>query len=1011
MHKHWENPEVVGYGRLPARANFSRPGNDDICLDGPWKFKRVDHPDAGQDSWRTEKTGGWLDVNVPSLWTMDDRIETDQPIYTNVLMPFRAEPPNIPQNPTGLYRREISIPKDWLGDRIVISFNGIENCFYLYCNNIEIGFSKDARLPSEFDITPYVHSGINDIAVKVLRYSDTSYIEDQDQWWHAGIHRSIFLYRTPKVFIRDIFAKPGFDPVTGLGSLNVSVRVGDTNRNSLHHRIVAHLVAPDGALVNTGLLTDLIEKKHFFAVVGKGPSLQFSAVPSPVQPWSAEHPLLYELTISLLNDKDQTLQTCSLKIGFRDIHIADKELLVNGQAVLIKGVNRHDHSDTTGKVISEADMRTDIITMKQHNINAVRTSHYPNDSRFYELCDELGLYVVDEANLEAHHHYAQLGADPYWSGQFLSRAVRMVERDKNHACIIMWSLGNETGFGPNHMAMTAWIREYDPSRPIHNENAICEQGVQDRWEENSHGSDVICPMYPSVTDIVAHAKNSHDPRPLIMCEYAHAMGNSCGNLKEYWDAIETWHGLQGGFIWEWKDHGIRATANGVDYWAYGGDFGEQRHDLNFVCDGLCWPDGKPHTSLLEYKKVIQPVRVTKTGKHRYQVLNNHFFADLSIYTINWILLSDGEQIRSGVLEPLSTPPQHIQEVEIFIGDYDLSCEVSLIIEFRLEHAANWAERNHLVAWDQLLLHKPKVRRPKRSKSGVALTSSISSRIEENLITVVQGRHKLVFTELGLAEWRLDDQRIIEAPVSFNLWRAPMDNDGIKGLTGQDTKALGLWRQWGLDDLSWHHSVSGRQPTRSSVTVTQRSIGLCLAGEIKVISKFTIGNERVHVSHQFSIPKTISDLPRVGVRWLLPQELESLSWFGNGPHETYIDRQQSGRRQIHRSTIGEQYVPYILPQDHGNLTQVSWITVAGKRFAFCVQADTSMEASASHYPHELLTPAFHTYEVSADPLCYLSLDAAQRGVGGASCGPDTLEQYRVRPGRHRLSYSVNIKETP
>ena len=656
MHKHWENPEVIGYGRLPAAASFLRNGKS-LSLSGTWKFKRLDAPPE-DNTWLTEDCSSWLSTNVPGLWTMDPEVPEDNPIYTNVLMPFRGEPPAVPENPTGLYRRSFELDSTATSERWVLQLNGIESAFYLYCNGIEIGFSKDSRLPAEFDLSDYLNPGENEIALLVLRYNDSSYIEDQDQWWHAGIHRDIVLYQTPQVYVRDVFARPAFNEITGRGSLNITIRLGDENRSCLHHRVSARVRDVNGRTIYTKPLTGRIEKSNFYAIVGKGPVIHLNAPERKVKPWNAEQPNLYTLEIELFDDRDEPIETVSLKIGFRSIRIEDRQLLVNGIPVIIKGVNRHDHSDITGKVLSEADIRRDLLTMKQHNINAVRTSHYPNDSRFYELCNELGFYVVDEANLEAHQHYAQLGDDPYWSGQFLARGMRMVERDKNHPCIIIWSVGNETGFGANHMAMTGWIREYDPSRPIHNEPAICEQAVQDMWNENRHGSDLVCPMYPSVEDIIRHARESDDPRPLIMCEYAHAMGNSCGNLKEYWEAIETWHGLQGGFIWEWKDHGIRSTANGIEYWAYGGDFGEWRHDGNFVCDGLCWPDGTPHTSLIEYKGIIQPISVSRVGgSQRFRILNKHDFIDLSDYQGCWVLYRDGLETKRGQLPQFKTPAQ------------------------------------------------------------------------------------------------------------------------------------------------------------------------------------------------------------------------------------------------------------------------------------------------------------------------------------------------------------------
>lgn len=991
---------MTGFGRLPASASFHRSG-ETLSLDGVWSFKRVAHPDV-DGTWLFESTDSWHSIQVPGLWTLDEQVPEDQPIYTNVLMPFRAEPPAVPDTATGLYRREIIVSASWLSERTVIRLDGVEGVFYLYCNGQEVGFSKDSRLPAEFDLSAYLTAGPNQLAIKVIRYSDASYIEDQDQWWHAGIHRSVSLYVTPGIHIRDIYAKPAFDIKSQRAKLTVDVRVGGTNREMLNHRVSAQLFDDTDQAVYQQELTSIITKPHFYPVTGKGPLVQLSAPERKLKAWSAETPHLYTLKISLHSDRGDTLETCSLRIGFRDIRIEDRELLVNGQPVLIRGVNRHDHSPTTGRVVSEEDMRRDLVTMKQHNINAVRTSHYPNDARFYELCDELGLYVVDEANLEAHHHYAQLGADPFWAGQFLARAVRMVERDKNHPSIIIWSVGNETGFGPNHMAMTGWIRQYDPSRPIHNEPAICEQAVRDMWDENQHGTDLVCPMYPSVDEIIRHARNSEDPRPLIMCEFAHAMGNSCGNLKEYWDAVQTWHGLQGGFIWEWKDHGLSANANGIDYWAYGGDFGEWRHDLNFVCDGLCWPDGTPHSSLIEYKKVIQPVSVERLHGGWFRATNHHDFLALSHLSASWMLICNGDIITTGALDQFHTPAQHTQDFYVAFDDLPPDAEVSVIFEFRLGEATSWASADHLVAWDQVELQAPNPRDMKtETSSTVTVTKS------RNGWDVTQGDTVFTFNDGELASIEHLGQSLLVYPPAPNFWRAPMDNDGIKGWTGQDKKALGIWRAAGLDNIDWQHQLQDKS-TKQRIRLKQQSLGRTGAGTLVVNTTYEFQGNQLHVDHRFQVPPAFSDLPRVGFRWQFTDELEAFSWFGRGPHETYQDRKESGRVQVHRSTVTDQYVPYILPQAHGNLTDIRWLSLESSQIALRINMKTDCQVSASHHPDEMLTPAFHTYELSPDRSTWLTLDAAQRGVGGASCGPDTLPQYRVGPGRYRLTYQLQLE---
>ncbi len=994
--KHWENPEVLSIGRLPARSSFRH--KDSISLNGLWRFRRYPFPADVPSSWAQPalKDEAWQTIEVPSLWTMNPEVPEDQPIYTNVLMPYNTEPPLAPiLNPTAVYRRKITIPERWQGKRIVIELGGVENCFYLYCNGKEVGFAKDCRLPSEFDLTDYVHVGENSLAIQVLRFSDSSYIEDQDQWWHAGIHRDVTLYATDEVYIRDVFAKPCLEVESRRGTLGIEVRLGGKHRTPLNHEVEVSVSPVDGGKANTTKQTRaVLQKTNYRAVTGKGPRLLLNINMGKVKVWSAETPSLYDLVVSLKDPEGVVLQEASQRIGFRDIRIQNRELLINGQPVLIRGVNRHDHCDTTGKIMTEALMRLDIETMKQHNINAIRTSHYPNDSLFYELCDEYGMYVVDETNLEAHHHYAQLGLDPYWASAFLSRVSRMIERDKNHACIIMWSMGNETGYGPSHAAMAAWARSYDPSRPIHNENAICEQAVSSDWNSHHEGTDVICPMYPSVQELIDHATQSDDPRPVIMCEYAHAMGNSCGNLKEYWEAIENHHGLQGGFIWEWLDHGIKQEKDGKPYWAYGGDFGEMRHDLNFVCDGLCWPDRTPHSSLLEYKQIIQPIVVRQSSKTRYQIFNHDYFTRLNKYKGQWTLLLNGEPYKTGAVSGLKAEPQQAQGFVLAqpLPKLEAGDHLSIVFEFSLKHDAPWAKQGHVVATQQFLLGEKRPRKVKTQPFNIL----------QNTIHLASSRMSL--TAKGIESWRLGRSELLVSGPELNFWRAPIDNDGIKGWSGQDQKALGHWQHAGLEQAERSHELL----EMNSKQVVTKTLARCSGGYISMTSTYKgiAGDlDEVAVSHVFETD--IADLPRIGVRLVLPSSFEQFSWFGRGPFETYADRKSAGIVRRHKSTVHAQYVPYILPQEHGNKTDVRQLILSSKKYSCTITPEQPIEAAASHYPQEILTPAFHTYDVSPENATFVTLDVRQRGLGGASCGPDTLPEYQLNDKVYTLNYSLKV----
>ena len=999
MNRYWENPEVLSIGRLPARASFTSSGKK-IDLNGQWQFKWTENLEEA-DKWLTGGNEGWLDVTVPSLWTMDQRISQDQPIYTNVLLPFNGEPPSVPKNTIGLYKKKFTIKTKYTKKRWVIFLGGIENCFFLYCNSQEVGFSKDSKLPAEFDITPYLQQKENELAIKVLRYSDSSYIENQDHWSHAGIHRGVFLYQTEKVYLKDVFIKPDYSAENSTGKLNIIVKIGGLGRQSIGHSVSISILDETSGALSKRELTGTVNKRNFYPIIGKGAKLSFNWPSTTVAPWSAETPTLYEARIKLISPRGKVIESTKIKFGFRDIQIRDKELLVNGKAVLLKGVNRHDHCDITGRVLNKESIRAELLLMKQHNINAIRTSHYPNQEEFYELCDELGFYVIDEANLEAHQHYAQLGEDSHWAPQFLSRANRMVERDKNHPSVIIWSVGNETGFGPNQMSMIAWIREFDPSRPIHNENAICEQGIRNKWNENKHGSDIICPMYPSIDELEQHARTSSDPRPLVICEYAHAMGNSCGNLKEYWETIERWHGLQGGFVWEWKDHGLKKKNQSKGEWSYGGDFDESKHDFNFVCDGLCWPDGRPHNALIELKKIIQPVKVKKI-KDKFLIQNEHYFRGLEDYEVSWQFYVNGDPSGAKESRIFFTPPQHYEEFKFKKIRYPAGKEVSIIFECRLNHDTSWAEKGHLVAWDQITLQTLD------RKKGLLKKINAVKQVDGGLLKLSNKGNEISFNEDGLFSWKRNTKELLEGPVMLNLWRAPTDNDGFKFLPKQEGKALSNWKKMGIDNISWKHKY--KNSNDPSNIIKQTSVGECKAGRLGVTSEYALIRGGLYVSHSFLIGKNFNNLPRIGVRWKFSKEYKNLTWFGKGPQETYEDRKESGIKKKHSSSVEAQYVPYIMPQEHGNLTEISWLKIScGAKFVkFWSQSE--IQASVSNYLDEDLSCALRTSELSPTDYCWVYLDAMQRGLGGASCGPDTLDRYQVGPGTYKLEYQITSTDT-
>lgn len=1029
----WMTPESNSLNRLPMRASLYPFPTAELArtldreqspwfqsLNGKWQFKIADQPESVTAADVAVKTNRakWDRVEVPGNWTLQGY---GHPHYTNVQMPFPEEPPVVPkENPTGIYSREFTVPKAWRGRRVVIHFGGAESVLYVYVNGRAVGLGKDSRLPSEFDLTPFIEFGKpNLLTAIVVKWSDATFIEDQDQWWMAGLHREVYLYTTSPVHLADVFAVGQLENDYRDGRLKLTVKAGFPGQPEEGWSVSVQLLDPRGKAVFKKPLGAAIPLGH----TGSWPrgEAEFNEpVPSPAK-WSAEEPNLYTLVVTLINPAGQSIESTATRVGFRSLEIRDRQLLINGQCVLIKGVNRHDHDDTKGKALDRETMRLDAVTMKQFNFNAVRCSHYPNDPYWLDLCDELGLYVIDEANVESHAFYHQICRDRTYAGAFLDRAIRMVERDKNHPSIILWSLGNESGYGPNHDAMAGWIRGFDPSRPLHCEGGIWQQNVAQqptthRYYSGQRVTDVICPMYHSIDEIIAWAKDRSHPdqtRPLILCEYSHAMGNSNGSLADYFDAFEKYPGLQGGFIWEWIDHGLkRRAATGEEYWAYGGDYGDTPNDLNFVCDGLVWPDRRPHPGLFEFKHLAQPVKLGKfdAAKGILRVHNKRHFTTLADLEGEWELAINGVHLASGRLAPLTAGPGETQKVPVKLPNLRLlpGEEAYLTVIFRLREATPWAEAGYEVGWDQVAVPAKTLRPPKPKKSKEAplvLTESA------NGIQIANADFRVtVDRESGRIDsltWK--GTPVLLAGPQLQIWRAATDNDGIKGWSGQESKPLGRWLKAGYDQLRLERvSSAARVKKDGSLVLEMTHRGSCAIAYDAVTHHQHYRfwpDGRIRVENEFLVNAAAVDLPRLGVNLILPAGFEELSWFGRGPWESYSDRHRSTLVDLYESTVTEQYVPYILPQEHGNHFDTRWLSLLKGNTGLWVQADGPLEFSASHFTAADLYAAFHTYDLKPQPEVILNLDYRQRGLGTASCGPDTLERYRIGTGRHRWNYEM------
>ena len=988
----WTSPELTGVGRLAMHAIRHDHGRS---LDGPWRFQLLRRPTDAPDA------GAWRDIDVPGCWTRQDT--WDLPHYTNVQMPFPGLPPDIPDiNPTGLYERTFDVPAEWASRRVVLHVGAAESVLLVTLNGHEIGVSKDSHLAAEFDITGFVRAGANDLRLTVVKWSDATFVEDQDQWWHGGITRSVYLYATGPVYLADVGAIAGLDDDLHTGTLAVTVDVGFAGLAPEPGWTVEATIAGVQAPVRSEIAPipgraawpfPPIVRRHIVggpAAVADEPETwveEFARQAPPlagrvswdlrlpdIARWTGEMPALHDLAVTLRAPDGTVTETATVRVGFRRVEIRGPDLLINGQRVFIRGVNRHDFDQHTGRVISAESMRADLVAMKRFGFNAVRTSHYPNDPVFLDLTDELGFYVIDEADIESHAFQSTLSDDPRYLTQWVSRVSRMAQRDRNHASIIAWSLGNESGYGANHEAAAAWLRRFDPSRPLHYEGAI-------RWDWTSDQgvSDLTCPMYPDIAAIVEHARSGLQRHPLIMCEYSHAMGNSNGTLAEYWDAIESTPGLQGGFMWEWWDHGLVQTlSDGTTRWAYGGDFGDEPNDGNFCTDGLVWPDRTPKPALWEHRALAAPVEIAFEPRDgRLTITNKQHFIDLSWLRASWEATVEGDVVASGDLTIPAIGPGERAAVTIEGTPDNLhgSGDAWLTTRWVTVRESPWAPEGFEVCALQVPV-------------GAAPILDGGSAVEGTTDGIVDDGGRIVHPMLASSP-------------TLSLWRAPTDNDRIGGMAA-------AWAASGLDRLERRLvSLERADGEASIVDEVTTGAGIRIRHERRIRA---MPDDGIGVTETVSIPAEIADLPRVGIVLETMPGLEHLEWLGTGPHETYPDRKRGGIVGRHRSTVTEQYVPYIRPQENGGHADVRWLTLTDDRGrGFRVTLGKPAQVSATHHRAADLAAATHDVELTPRAEAMVHLDAAHRGLGTASCGPDTLPPYLVGPGTYRWSWALTPVE--
>ncbi|TVR50137.1 MAG: DUF4981 domain-containing protein [Puniceicoccaceae bacterium] len=1027
----WQSPEILGMNRLPGRAAFTpfpadRPPTDPLetspwvlPLNGEWAFRMAPRPEEVDPAWlKGAGGGGWERLPVPSNWTL---LGYGFPHYTNVQMPFSGQPPFVPgENPTGVYARSFQVPEGWGGRRVVLQVGGAESVLYVYLNGRAVGMGKDSRLPSEFDLTPFLASkGDNHLVLVVVKWSDASYIEDQDQWWMGGIFRGVLLYTTPEVHLSDLGVQAGLAADGRTGLLEVRVHTGAPGGEPMAGTVELQLLDPRGRpLWKRPLRQELSTESGTLAELTGG--CRFSLEVPRIHPWSDETPALYRALLRL--ETAAGAMATVVETGFRRIEIDDGRLLLNGKVVRIRGVNRHEHDPDHGTALPPGSAERDAVLMKRLNFNAVRNSHYPQDRRWYLLCDRLGLLVVDEANLEAHAFHNRICRDPRYAPAFLDRVQRMVLWGRNHPSVILWSLGNESGYGPNHDAAAGWVRHFDPSRPLHYEGAVSRGQSRRTWEGGHRGTDLICPMYSSPDEIEAWMKGPRDEprRPVILCEYSHAMGNSNGGLEVYMNLFERYHekGLQGGFIWEWCDHGLRQSLpDGRSRLAYGGDFGDEPNDANFVCDGIVGSDRDPHPAAAEHHHLARPVTAVKfdAAAGAVTLRNRRAFAGLDDLTGRWEMTRDGVVVAKGRLGGLRVPAGGEARVELqgWKPPARESGELFLNLEFRLRKATAWAEAGHLVAREQLQIGR---RAPRLRMPGALGSSRVTVEEDGDLVLVDWAGYRACFGRRSgwLEGLSVGETPLLAAAVTPQLWRAAVDNDGLKLWTGQDNKPLGRWLACGLDRVQWRLEQFELEPGKGNrsprVRAVWRGSGRERWEDFRFEQTACFTAEGLLLGHAVAVGGDLPDLPRVGLRVVLPPDLGQVRWFGHGPGENYPDRVAGSPVGCYTLAVDDFHVPYVMPQENGHRCGVRWVEVqpdAGGGPALRCRGDALFGFSAGRHSAEELFQARHATDLAPGGEAYLYLDHRHRGVGTGSCGPDTFAPHRIEEKAFRFSFLLGI----
>ena len=1055
----WFNHYVNGVNREPARATsysfksetdalaFDRDASRMISLNGTWKFNFADDLDKApldfyQDGF---DVSSWDDIKVPYCWEM---LGYGYPIYRNTKYPFPYNPPYIDRdNPVGSYVRTFTVPSDWKGGRVILHFGGVYSGHQVWLNGKEVGYSEDSCLPSEFDITELLREGENSLAVRVFKWTDGSYLEDADHWGMAGIHREVLLLWRPEVAIYDFGIRTKFDKDYKTADLyirpEISVHAGVSTKN---WKVSGMLYDPSGIPVGQKMevLVDVIlQEKYPQRDLPRYPFLE-QTVENPLM-WTAETPNLYTLVLSLYDAEGNLVEARSVKVGFREVKIVGQQMLVNGVPVKLYGVNRHDHSQFGGKSVTREEMEADVRMMKQFNFNSVRTSHYPNDPYFYELCDKYGLYVMDEANLETHGVGGLISNDYTWSIAFMERMTRMVERDKNHPSVVIWSLGNESGRGPNHAAISGWVKDFDFSRPVHYEGGqgqpshplykmrkrshkvVYTSEIQTvRKEQKEYTSlpelkpknwasptdaewvDIISRMYPRIEDLERMANDTLHTRPVYMCEYAHSMGNSTGSMKDYWDLIRKYDCLLGGHVWDWMDQGVAATdANGVKYWKYGGDFEPEGegHDGNFLINGVVFPDGTPKPALYTCKYVYQPIEFTMADAESFRIhmKNRNFHLSTADYNYSWEIKDENSVLQSGTFEAPVLAPGETAEVAIPASAVTYEAGMTYVLNVYVHESKNlpYAAAGHVNSSEQFVLSEL----PEASVEVSGKAPVISEK--DGQIVVKSGKVKVTVDKNSgyLTGYHDGARQMIAAPFAPNFWRAELDND---------------WRGWkvGVYLKDWKTAYENLALTSAQITYSVED-NVAIVSVVRDINSgkaelkldyLVYPDGKLRVSYDLQIAEKTLEPLRVGFQGQLAG-VQSVTYFGRGPQENYSDRYHGAFLGTWTSSVEDMMVQYVFPQENGNRTGVKWAKLTdSKGRGVMLKGDQPLSMSVWNTTQQQLDACKHIGEPEVlDGAVTVNIDLVQTGVGGT----DSWSQYARPYDPYRLlekhySYSFTLQ---